>query len=114
MKQETKDACKTAFWGAQCYLDEARHAIVSAPQVRALGLDPEGLTALPHYSMAWVCREYVERVKSMNAQTAAAYDRYQLGRPAYAFDPVGDSAYDEEYISKAHCFCEDCGLEDGF
>ncbi len=115
MTQQLIEKCRNVLWGQCCYLDKKNRTIFSEPQVKILGLDTKGMIALPHYSMAFVRKEYVESVKNKTDQTKYVYEKYNLNNPSYEFSLTdGDSELEGEYINFAHWFCEDCRLEDDF
>lgn len=115
MMQKLIETCRLAFWGQRCYLDPNKKIIFSDPQIKILGLDTTGMVELPHYSTAFVRKEYVESVKNKTYQTKFAYEKYNLGNPSYKFTLTdGNSELEGEYIHFSHWFCEDCRLEEDF
>lgn len=115
MTQDLIDTCRKALWGEQSYFDIVTRTIFSEQQMKELGLDASKMITLPHYSMAFVRKVFVESKKDATNQTKSVYAQYHLDDPSFVFPlSEADSEFEEEYTDKAHCFCEDCQMETEF
>lgn len=115
MTKELIDICRKALWEEQSYFDIVTRTIFAEQQMKELGLDVTKMITLPHYSMAFVRQAFVESKKDATDQTKFVYAQYHLDDPSFVFSlSKADSEFESEYTDKAHCFCEDCQLEEEF
>lgn len=79
-------------------------------------VNKDELIPLPNYSMAYVRQKFVEQVEKSKDRMEGFNNRYHLNdAPRFRMERNPEERQKEgKYISDAHCFCEDFGLEEDF